>query len=292
MVWIYKKLLLNMKYSSKMSHLTSLEKERGQPIPESLDEINERSMRAFKEQSWYGDHFLSAFLGITNYENKKILEVGPAEAGLLHYFQTLGAQCTGIELSPLRFTHSQLLNRNSVIKLEKGDICDPSSYSNIISNEFDIIIIRDVIEHIDDKLMALKNMYKLLSPKGLLFISFPPRYCPYAGHQQTVKNFFCKIPYLHLLPNSIYKSYLKFFGHPSSGIEYLIATKRTRISIKKMEHLFLSSKFDILKKGLFFSRPAYRFRFGLPTFQNPFVWFPWLREIFTNGALYVLTRKS
>lgn len=281
-----------MKNSNKMSHLTALGRELGKSIPQSLDEINDRSMRAFKEQAWYGEHFLSEFLDISNYESKRILEVGPAEAGLLHYFKSLGAKCTGIELSPLRFSHSQLLDKYSNIKLEKGDICDPSSYRSIISDQFDVIIIRDVIEHIDDKLMALNNMYQLLSPKGRLFISFPPRYCPFAGHQQTVKNRFCKIPYLHLLPNPIYKSYLSLFGHPSSGIEYLIATKRTRISIKKMEHLFYRSKFDILKKGLFFSRPAYRFRYGIPTFRNPVVWLPGLREIFTNGALFVLKRSN
>ena len=218
-----------------MSHLTALEKERGKPIPQSLDQINKRSMRAFREQAWYGKHFLSEYLGINNYERKRMLEVGPAEAGLLHYFQSLGAECTGIELSPLRFSHSQLLDKDSNIKLEKGDICDPSSYRNIISDHFDVIIIRDVIEHIDNKLMALNNMYQLLSPKGRLFISFPPRYCPFAGHQQTVNNGLCKIPYLHLLPNPIYKSYLRLFGHPSSGIEYLIATKRTIISIKRID---------------------------------------------------------
>tara|TARA_B100000686_G_scaffold144444_1_gene151884 strand:- start:2871 stop:3716 length:846 start_codon:yes stop_codon:yes gene_type:complete len=281
-----------MKNYSKMSHLTALEKERGKPIPQSLDQINKRSMRAFREQAWYGKHFLSEYLGINNYERKRMLEVGPAEAGLLHYFQSLGAECTGIELSPLRFSHSQLLDKDSNIKLEKGDICDSSSYRNIISDHFDVIIIRDVIEHIDNKLMALNNMYQLLSPKGRLFISFPPRYCPFAGHQQTVNNGLCKIPYLHLLPNPIYKSYLRLFGHPYSGIEYLIATKRTRISIKRMERLFQLSKFDVLKTGLFFSRPAYQFRYGIPTLRNPVGSLPGLREIFTNGALFVLTRQN
>ena len=84
-----------------MSHLTALEKERGKPIPQSLDQINKRSMRAFREQAWYGKHFLSEYLGINNYERKRMLEVGPAEAGLLPYFNNLGADCTGIEQSQL-----------------------------------------------------------------------------------------------------------------------------------------------------------------------------------------------
>lgn len=277
---------------SKTSHLTILEKEQDKAFPRSIQEINERSMRAFREQAWYGENFLAEFLGIDNYSGKRILEVGPAEAGLLHFFHSIGATCAGIELSPLRYANAQLLNKYSDIKLEKGDICNPSSYSHTFPIQFDIIVIRDVIEHIDDKLTALKNMLELLAPDGRLFISFPPRYCPYAGHQQTVKNPLCKIPYIHLLPNDIYSAYLRLMGHPFTGIDYLIATKKTRVSINEMEHLFYKSGFEQERRGLFFFRPAYKFRFGLPKMRNNLGWIPLFRELFTNGALYVLKRRN
>ncbi len=275
-----------------MSHLSMLGREKGRTIPKSTDEIDARSMRAFREQAWYAKHFLTNFLGIDDFTGKSVLEVGPAEAGLLQLFNSRGALCTGIELSPLRFAHSQMLNDNSEIKLVEGDICDPASYSNALLGRFDIIVIRDVIEHIDDKTSALQNMRSLLSENGKLFISFPPRYCPFAGHQQTVKNAFCKVPYLHLLPNSVYSSYLRFMGHPSTGIDYLLATKRTRISVRNMESLFVNTGFELEKRGLYFFRPAYKFRFHLPTIRNPLAWLPGFREVFTNGALYVLKQRS
>ena len=278
--------------SAQMSHLTVLKREEGRAVPKSAEEIDGRSMRAFREQSWYGEHFLADFLEIDDFAGKSVLEVGPAEAGLLQFFHSRGASCTGIELSPLRFAHSQMLNDTSGIRLVAGDICDPSSYHDALSGTFDVVVIRDVIEHIDDKPAALRNMLSLLSAVGKLFISFPPRYCPFAGHQQTVKNPICKIPYLHLLPNGLYAPYLRLMGHPSSGIEYLLATKRTRISLRKMERLFGSTGFDLEKRGLYFFRPAYRFRFRLPTFRNPLSWLPGFREVFTNGALYVLRQRS
>ncbi|MEE2877078.1 MAG: class I SAM-dependent methyltransferase [Candidatus Neomarinimicrobiota bacterium] len=281
-----------MNKSAKISHLTVLRREEGRTVPKSTEEIDARSMRAFREQAWYGEHVLAKFLGFDNYTGKKILEVGPAEAGLLQYFRSREASCTGIELSPLRFAHSQMLNDNSNIKLVAGDICDPVSYNNAFFGTFDVIVIRDVIEHIDDKTSALENMQSLLSKDGKQFISFPPRHCPFAGHQQTVKNPLCKIPYLHLLPNSLYVAYLRLMGHPSSGIEYLLATKRTRISVKKMERLFDITGFELEKRGLYFFRPAYKFRFRLPTLRNPLAWLPGFREVFSNGALYVLKRRS
>lgn len=277
--------------STLPAHLTLLKREEGREYPQAVSEINERSMRAYREQYWYGKNFLAEYLDIDVFEGKDVLEVGPAEGGLLKFFSEQGAHCTGLEVSPLRYSHSKLLNEDSEIRLETGDICDPDSYGDAISTEFDAVVIRDVIEHIEDKLTALRNMFDLLKENGRLFISFPPRYCPFAGHQQTVKSFLGKIPYLHLLPDSLYSAYLRLLHHPAPGIDYLLATKMTRISIHQMELLFHEAGFQIEKRGLFFSRPAYRFRFRLPMLRNRFAWLPGLREVLTNGALYVLTKR-
>jgi 2-polyprenyl-3-methyl-5-hydroxy-6-metoxy-1,4-benzoquinol methylase len=283
-----------MEQSSQLPpHLTLLKREEGREIPRSTSEINDRSMRAYNEQYWYGENFLADYIGLADYVGKKILEVGPAEAGLLKFLNEQGANCTGMELSPLRFSHSELLlSDNSEIKLEKGDICNSDSYLETLTEKFDVIIIRDVIEHIEDKLAALRNMFDLLSNEGRLFISFPPRYCAYAGHQQTVKSIFGKIPYLHLLSNTFYSAYLRMLGHPETGIDYLMATKMTRVSVRKMERLFSEAGYKIEKRGLFFFRPAYRFRFHLPTLKNPLSWLFGFRELLTNGALYVLEKRT
>tara|TARA_A100001011_G_scaffold96429_1_gene101432 strand:+ start:4935 stop:5783 length:849 start_codon:yes stop_codon:yes gene_type:complete len=281
-----------MKKNNKLSHLTLLKKEQNKKIPRNKSEINKRSMRAYYEQYWYGEKFLYEFFDIKKIKDKSVLEIGPAEAGLLKFFQEKGAHTTGIELSPLRFSHSELLNNLNQLKLLTGDICDKQSYKQLHNKKYDFIIIRDVIEHIDDKFNALKNMYDLLSDEGQLFISFPPKYCPYAGHQQTIKNNIGKIPYIHLLPNFLYKRFLSFVNHPKESIGYLLATKSTRISVSGMKKLFAKSNFIIKKNNLYFLRPAYKFRFNLPTFKNPFSKIPFLNEIFTNGALFVLIKNK
>ena len=148
-------------------HLTLLKREAGRENPQSASDINDRSMRAYREQYWYGGNFLANYIGIEDYMGKRILEVGSAEAGLLKFFHELGARCTGMELSPLRFSHSKLLNDTSEIKLVKGDICNPDLYKESLAEGFDIIVIRDVIEHIEDKLSALTNVFNLLSEMGV-----------------------------------------------------------------------------------------------------------------------------
>ena len=281
-----------MKKNNSLSHLTLLKKEQDKKIPKITSEINQRSMRAYHEQYWYGKNFLYDFFEIQQIKNKSVLEIGPAEAGLLKFFKEKGADCTGIELSPLRFTHSKLLNNLNNLKLLTGDICDKQSYKELNNHKYDYIIIRDVIEHIDDKFNALKNLYDLLSDEGKLFISFPPKYCPFAGHQQTIKNNLGKLPYIHLLPNVLYKKFLSILKHPKEAIGYLLATKSTRISVTEMKKIFIELNFSIKKSNLYFFRPAYKFRFNLPILINPFSKIPVLNEIFTNGALFVLKKKK
>ena len=200
------------------------------PIPNPLaDQISDRCLRCYKEQQWYGENFLYDFIGETDVAGQRILEIGCAEAGLLKFYQEKGAICSGLELSDVRFNNAILLNQANSLHLFQANICDPETYGNELTEPYDTIVMRDVLEHIDNKKTALKNIFELLKPNGKLFISFPPKYCAYAGHQQTVPQILGKIPYLHLLPNFIYKAYLKVIGCPGKKIDYLISVSYTHL---------------------------------------------------------------
>lgn len=259
---------------------------------QSYHEVSDRCLRCYREQYWYGDQFLFQFIGDEEISNQRILEIGCAEAGLLKYYHEKGAKCSGMELSDVRFNNALFLNDQNSLHLFQANICEPDSYQSELKNQYDTIIIRDVIEHIESKEIALRNIFGLLKPGGKLFMSFPPKYCAYAGHQQTVPTILGKIPYLHLLPNDLYVSYLRFVGCPEKKIDYLIATKQTRISIRKMRKLIHEVGFKVVKENNYFLRPAYGFRFGLPTFKNLFAKIPVLDELLCNGLLYLLERPE
>ena len=256
------------------------------------DQVSDRCLRCYREQQWYGENFLFDFIGDTNVFGKRILEVGCAEAGLLKFYQNKGAICSGLELSDVRFNNALLLNEPNALHLFQANICEPDSYSNEIIEKYDTIVIRDVIEHIEDKTTALANIFNLLKPGGKLFMSFPPKYCAYAGHQQTVPTMLGKLPYLHLVPDFLYSGYLRLIGCPEKKISYLISTKKTRISIKGMRKLVNKIGFNVKKESKWFVRPAYSFRFGLPKMKNLFSWIPGLDEVFSNGVLYLLERPE
>ena len=141
------------------------------------DQVSERCLRCYREQQWYGENFLFDFIGDTNVSGKRILEIGCAEAGLLKFYQNKGAICSGLELSDVRFNNALLLNEPNALHLFQANICEPGSYSNEIIEKYDTIVIRDVIEHIEDKATALANIFNLLKPGGKLFMSLVHSCC-------------------------------------------------------------------------------------------------------------------
>ena len=261
------------------------------PVPEEIrNQVSQRCLRCYREQQWYGEHFLFDFIGDENISGQRVLEIGCAEAGLLKFYKSKGATCSGLELSDVRFNNAHILNAMDSLHLFQANICKPDSYAFETPDPFDTIVMRDVIEHIGDKKTALSNIYGLLKPGGKLFLSFPPKYCAYAGHQQTISKILGKLPYLHLLPNLLYVAYLKLIGVEEKKINYLVSTKKTRISISQMRSLVKFIGFSILKESNWFIRPAYSILFGLPKLKNPFGNIPVLNEVFSNGTIFLLGR--
>ena len=255
-------------------------------------QISKRCLRCFDEQQWYAKNFLFDFIGDKIISNQEILEIGCAEAGLLKFYDEKGAICSGIELSDIRYKNALLLNKNKKINIFQADICNSKTFQVQLQRKFDTVIIRDVIEHIKNKNKALSNIYKILKPGGKLFMSFPPKYSAYAGHQQTIPQFLGKLPYIYLLPDYFYIKFLRLIACPQKKINYLISTKNTRISIYKMDKLINLLGFNVLKKSEWIFRPAYSFRFGLPKLKNYCSFIPFLNEFLTNGVLYLLEKPK
>jgi len=244
----------------------------------------------FNEQLWYAENVIHEYFGAPDYTGKSVFEIGCAEGGGLHFFAERGARCYGLEYSPGRYQNSLEMNDTQKVTFLLGDFLNPEMYKDKIPDSFDYIILRDVIEHLQDKRFALQTIYDLLAKGGKLFLSFPPKYSPFAGHQQVMLNKLGRLPYLHLLPTPIYKLYLILLSQPAKSIEGLISVKNLRISLCKMEKLLREIGFLTEKKDYFLVRPCYEKRFGWKRMKNPFSGIPLVREVTTMGALYVVCK--
>ena len=229
--------------------------------------------------------------------NSRVLEIGCAEAGVLKAFTELGASCTGIELHSSRIERAK---RFLVAEFESGqinfivrDIYDINVDKDLPA-KFDLIILKDVIEHIHNQDKFVSRLGDFLNPGGKVFFGFPPWYMPFGGHQQVCESrFLSKFPYFHLLPSVLYKWILQIFGEGEKKIVDLLEIKETGISISRFERIMKTNNFGILKRKLYLISPIYEYKFNLqPRTQFPFISsIPYLRD-FLSTAVYYLVEKG
>lgn len=203
---------------------------------------------------------------ITNFNKLRILEVGCAEGGFIKALADIGIQAIGIELEEGRVQTA--LKKVPDLNIAQGDITDPL-LSEKLGKKFDLIVMRDVIEHVPNKEAAFKNLNKLVKESGFLFISFPPRFSAFAGHQQNGKTYLRFFPYLHLLPISIIRLLGRLLKERPALIENVIENYQVGLSIRKFDKLYTTYKFEKIKNDFFLFRPIFKIRFGLPTLRFP-----------------------
>src|SRR5215471_12574104 len=149
-------------------------------------------------------------------QGMNVLEIGCAEGGVLKAFLERGWVGVGIELSGFRVQLAKEYLADE-IAAGKAAVISKNIYDvarkEISENLFDLIILKDVIEHIHDQEKLLNRLKDFLAKDGKIFFGFPPWYMPFGGHQQVCKNKLLSVlPYYHLLPGPIYKAMLRAGG--------------------------------------------------------------------------------
>lgn len=238
--------------------------------------------------------FVEPFLKMD--EKLEIMEIGCAQAGVLKAFLDIGHRCTGIELSrgkvkQARSFLKQEINSGqaSIINKNIFDI-DETEFKS----KFDLIILKDVIEHLPNQQIFISEVNKFLKPNGFIFFGFPPWQMPFGGHQQMCKNrLAASLPYYHLLPKVLYKGIMKIFGESKGTIDALLEIKDYGISIEKFGKITKTEGFKIVNKTHFLINPIYKYKFNWEVRkQLPFIsGIPYLRNFLTT-AVYYLIKKN
>ncbi|MCL1934255.1 MAG: class I SAM-dependent methyltransferase [Candidatus Azobacteroides sp.] len=221
----------------------------------------------------------------------KVLEIGCGTAGVLSAFLERGHKGFGVDLDTgsLDYAREKL---SGFIESEQLTLINNDIYSIDFEKEyqlkFDIIILKDVIEHIHGHEKLLKRMQSFLNPSGVIFIGFPPWQMPFGGHQQICRSkFLSHLPYFHLLPTPAYRSILKAF---KEGPDHLCELQETGISIEQLEKLAKKTNYTIVNKELYFINPIYKHKFKMKgRKQSAFIGsIPYVRNFFTTCAFYLL----
>jgi len=229
-------------------------------------------------------------------QDNRVLEIGCAEAGVLKAFLNNGYNVTGVELSTARYENAKKFlaediqqGRAAVINKNIYDINPEEEFSQL----FDVIVLKDVIEHIPDQERFIPKLKDFLTDDGIIFFAYPPWWMPFGGHQQICEHKLLRtLPWFHLLPIAIYKWILKSFGENQGTIKELLEIKATGINIGRMYRILRENNFTILEEVNWLINPIYKFKFGWNQKKLfPFLArIPILRNLITT-AHYVIFKK-
>lgn len=204
--------------------------------------------------------YVEQFIPIT--KDTRILEIGCGDGGNLLPFAERGCQVTGVDISISRISQAKTFFQEK--KANATFIASDIFELKNLEQQFDLILIHDVIEHISDKKQFISDTKKYLNKNGILFIGFPAWQMPFGGHQQICHNkVISHFPFIHLLPTFLYKSVLSSFGESEAMIKELMEIKKTKTSIELFYKVIKQSDYTVIHKLFYFINPHYEIKFGL-----------------------------
>lgn len=112
---------------------------------------------------------------------------------------------------------------------------------------FDAVFTIEVLEHVENLGLSLKEIHRILKPNGLLYITVPNKYFPLETHMVHFGNFFVKgryIPFLSML-NFIHKK----IGTARRFSEKDIQKDFTKVGFNLIDVDYMMPPFDYFKLG-------------------------------------------
>lgn len=223
----------------------------------------------------------------------RVLEIGCGEGGVLKAFIQKGCTGIGVELDLPRIDYAKEFMPEEIasgkIHFISKDIYKVDAAKEL-NGLFDIIVLKDVIEHIHNQPKLIQWMKNFLTPNGIIFFGFPPWYMPFGGHQQMCRSKIMQLPYIHLLPRFLYKWLLK---KNNEAVDDLLEIRDTQITIERFEKICQQENYYILHKRHYLLNPIYKWKFNVqPRKQFALVKaIPFVRNFFTTCVYYVITPK-
>jgi 2-polyprenyl-3-methyl-5-hydroxy-6-metoxy-1,4-benzoquinol methylase len=225
-------------------------------------------------------------------KNMRVLDLGCGTGGITVALAEIGADCVGIDLNPSHIAQAVYMAEEHGVKANfvSTDALKFGQLEQVLKGRvFDLVILSEFLEH----LVNLQNVSSLLDslreylyPGGYLYVSFPPWFNPFGGHQAgwpVIRS----IPWFHIIPHR-----LKRVIAPKHARQYLeFFQELNHLTIGSFENMTKETKLTVVHKELFHFRPEFYWRYGVPTVRSSILGrIPILREVTTTGAFYLLAK--
>ena len=132
-----------------------------------------------------GTEFLDEFAPLNEIEGRRVLDVGCGLGGKTVAMAASGAaEVVGIDTDPEK-THWA---RSLAVEAGTGNVSfavQSASSLGFPGGHFDLVVLADVIEHLEDPLAALLECARVLRYGGMALVGFPPYLSPWGAHLFT-----------------------------------------------------------------------------------------------------------
>ena len=163
-------------------------------------------------------------------KRSRILEIGSGHGFFLDIMKKNGYDITGFEISKEKRKYSKKVTKVPVLDIninEKIPTVKP----------FDIVVLFHTLEHIIDPVILLKNIKKLLKPKGKVLVEVPNCDDFHLGLNKSYKKFYWERAHIHYFNSKSLKTVINLGGF--RGIKI---TGVQRYSIENFFHWRLKNK--------------------------------------------------
>jgi 2-polyprenyl-3-methyl-5-hydroxy-6-metoxy-1,4-benzoquinol methylase len=224
-----------------------------------MDDPYRDPMGSYDRRARYEYHlakdFTIPFLKHRGFEcqNASVLDLGCGSGGLMIALAESGASCLGIDRSNKRLDQAKKRAHEKQVGVEfvLNDILQLED----LEDRFDLVVLSEVLEHLHN----LSNVEKVLRwaerhllQTGTIYVSFPPWYNPFAGHQAGWPRI-RYIPWFHLLSEK--GKNILAPGHAQKYLKF--AEELNHLTIKSFEACVRQAGLSIVRRALFHLRPEY-----------------------------------
>lgn len=197
-------------------------------------------------------------------KGSSVAEIGCGEAGVLMAAMYAGATRTlGTDiLDDLIYNYSAKIAQALSLDVQfthHDVIKDPPDME--WEESFDIVLLRDVLEHLEDPVRALVNISRIMKPGATLMITFPPYFSPFGGHQQLLGTLPGKIPFVHWMPGRLFDKIVRA-SKDSTNADEVRRLRSIKLNADKVRAAARGAGMIVADEKYFLLRPVFRYKYG------------------------------